>query len=98
MLARPGTNATASIAYVAGSPANLMLRPASAGPATDENELEMLSSTAADATLSSGTSRGTTDRMAPIPRQKNDAPTKPSTNSAQTCGLGRIAFTNRRTV
>src|SRR3954465_2816911 len=58
----------------------------------------MLSGPAAAAPFPPGTRRGTTERMPPIPRQKNEAPAKPSTNRAQTCGCGRSALTRSSSV
>ena len=63
-----------------------MSTPASAGPPTDANELEMLSSTSAAVSRSGATRRGVIDRIPPMPRQKNDAEKKASTKHAHSCG------------
>ena len=91
----PAPKVARSNAYVVVRPTAPIRTPLSAGPATDANDPEMLSSTDAAGIFSTGTSLGVIERMPPMPRQKNDAEKNASTKQAHTRGCARAAFTSR---
>ena len=97
MLASPTTNVTRSNAYVAVSPIVPMRIPASAGPPTDANEPEMLSSTSAAVSLS-GADEPRRDRAHAADAEAEERRGEEREDEARPLrGLGTAAFTRRPT-